>query len=221
MYVFARHVAYRSSLLESLAIEYLSIPSSILEKSDTVENDNIEFRNYIGLSLIELFVHHLVGVDHNYLSIRTFMAITGERDAAIRERNLALDERKRAFAESDLAMLLWDAALAEHNSVMKERDEAISTLRFRVMKERDEAISTLRFRDMSFVINIVLSSERSCRVLYSNTKSNFREAAIKGTTRTLTSSNGMCVCYKCIDLLKDEDSTYKHPPTGFELFLHT
>ncbi|KAJ9564559.1 hypothetical protein OSB04_000525 [Centaurea solstitialis] len=70
-------------------------------------------------------------MDHNHLTIKTFMAIMAERDAAIQERNLALDERKRAFAERDMAMLQRDAALAERNSAMQERDEAIATLRFR------------------------------------------------------------------------------------------
>ncbi|KAL7608811.1 barley B recombinant-like protein D [Lactuca sativa] len=69
-------------------------------------------------------------MDHNHLTIKTFMAIMAERDAAIQERNLALDERKRAFAERDMAMLQRDAALAERNSAMQQRDEAIATLRF-------------------------------------------------------------------------------------------
>ncbi|KAL4569019.1 hypothetical protein LXL04_024646 [Taraxacum kok-saghyz] len=71
-------------------------------------------------------------MDHNHLTIKTFMAIMAERDAAIQERNLALDERKRAFAERDMAMLQRDAALAERNSAMQQRDEAISTLRFQI-----------------------------------------------------------------------------------------
>ncbi|XP_071702585.1 uncharacterized protein [Rutidosis leptorrhynchoides] len=69
-------------------------------------------------------------MDHNHLTIKTFMAIMAERDAAIQERNLALDERKRAFSERDLALLQRDAALAQRNSAIQERDEAIATLKY-------------------------------------------------------------------------------------------
>ncbi|GER53470.1 GAGA-binding transcriptional activator [Striga asiatica] len=46
----------------------------------------------------------LASEHNNHLTIKTFITITAERDAAIRECNMALEEHKRAFAERDMAI---------------------------------------------------------------------------------------------------------------------
>ncbi|CAN6539272.1 unnamed protein product [Malus baccata var. baccata] len=68
---------------------------------------------------------------HNQPSMKQIMAIMGERDAAIQERNLAFSEKKAALAERDMAFLQRDAAIAERNSAIMERDNAIATLQYR------------------------------------------------------------------------------------------
>ncbi|CAL5418413.1 unnamed protein product [Camellia sinensis] len=64
-------------------------------------------------------------------SMKQIMAIMGERDSAIQERNLAVSEKKAALAERDMAILQRDSAMAERNSAIMERDNAIATLQYR------------------------------------------------------------------------------------------
>ncbi|ONI32460.1 hypothetical protein PRUPE_1G369400 [Prunus persica] len=64
-------------------------------------------------------------------SMKQIMAIMGERDAAIQERNLAFSEKKAALQERDMAFLQRDAAIAERNTAIMERDNAIANLQYR------------------------------------------------------------------------------------------
>ncbi|KAL7255708.1 hypothetical protein ACSBR1_009770 [Camellia fascicularis] len=79
-------------------------------------------------------------MEHN-LTIKTYVAIMAERDAAIRDRNMALDGRRRAIAERDMAMLQRDVAIAEWNSAIDERGKVLAALQFRESSMNENNIS--------------------------------------------------------------------------------
>lgn len=69
--------------------------------------------------------------EQNTLPInKKFLTIIAERDAAIYERNMALNEKKQACAERDAALQQRDEAIAERNKAQMERDNAIAALQY-------------------------------------------------------------------------------------------
>lgn len=64
-------------------------------------------------------------------SMKHIMSIMAERDAAIQERNMAINEKNKALEERDLAIMQRDNAMQERNEAIMERDNALAALQFR------------------------------------------------------------------------------------------
>ncbi|KAH9610643.1 hypothetical protein KSS87_017131 [Heliosperma pusillum] len=64
-------------------------------------------------------------------SMKHIMSIMAERDAAIQERNMAINEKNKVCEERDMAILQRNTAIEERDEAIMERDNALAALQFR------------------------------------------------------------------------------------------